>query len=118
VRSYPSVAITVEKGLLQVVPGFICFKLVAPSLQPGEVGPCLVHGTWFPSHLPLKGTGPYQTHLGRNWCPQYPGYRIPIVAPESSVERVARAVHLTRGRSGTHMLLRVLPQVSVVRLWS
>jgi hypothetical protein len=33
------------------------------------------------------------------------GYKTLIVAPESSVEQVAEAGHLTRGRISTHMLL-------------
>jgi hypothetical protein len=39
--------------------------------------------------------------------PRYSGYKTPTVAPEPSVERVARAVHSIRGRIGTHMILRV-----------
>jgi hypothetical protein len=66
-------AITVEKGLVQVVPEFSSFRLVAPSLQLGEVGPCLVQGTWFPSCLLLEGTGSCQTPLGHNRWPAVPG---------------------------------------------
>jgi hypothetical protein len=46
-----------------------------------------------------------------------PWYRTPTVAHKPSVERVAGAVHSMRGRIGIHMLLRVPPRDSVVRLW-
>jgi hypothetical protein len=46
-----------------------------------------------------------------------PRYKIPIVALEPFVERVVGAFHLTGGRIGTHMLLQVPPQDSVVRPW-
>jgi hypothetical protein len=44
-------------GLLQ---GLVLFRLVAPPLQPGVVGLYPVWGVWFPSHLPLEGTGRIQ----------------------------------------------------------
>jgi hypothetical protein len=34
----------------------VLFRLMAPPLQPGVVGPCLVWGAWFSSHLLLEGT--------------------------------------------------------------
>jgi hypothetical protein len=34
----------------------VLFRLVTPPLQPGVVGPYLVRGVWFPSHLILEGT--------------------------------------------------------------
>jgi hypothetical protein len=37
--------------------GLVLFRLVAPPLQPRVVGPYLVWGAWFPSRLPLEGTG-------------------------------------------------------------
>jgi hypothetical protein len=37
--------------------GLTLFRLVAPPLQLGVVGPYPVHGTWFPSHLSLEGNG-------------------------------------------------------------
>jgi hypothetical protein len=49
--------------------------------------------------------------------PQYLGYKTPIVAPKPSLERVTGVVHSTGRRIGTHMLLQVLPQDSVVRPW-
>jgi hypothetical protein len=49
--------------------------------------------------------------------PRYPRYKTPTVAPEPSIERVTRAVHLTEGRIGTHMLLWVPSRESVVRPW-
>jgi hypothetical protein len=33
------------------------FRLVAPPLQQGVVGPYMVWGVWFTSHLLLDGTG-------------------------------------------------------------
>jgi hypothetical protein len=36
--------------------GLIIFRLVAPPVHPGLVGPYLVLGAWFPSHLPLERT--------------------------------------------------------------
>jgi hypothetical protein len=38
----------------------ILFRLVAPPLQLGVVGPYRIRGTWFPSCLPLVGTGRIQ----------------------------------------------------------
>jgi hypothetical protein len=35
----------------------VLFKLEVPPPQLGVVGPYLVRGTWFRSHLPLEGTG-------------------------------------------------------------
>jgi hypothetical protein len=43
-----------KRGLLTRL---VLFKLVAPPLQPGLVGLYLVWGVWFPSRLPLEGTG-------------------------------------------------------------
>jgi hypothetical protein len=37
--------------------GLIRFKLVVPPLQSGVVGPYLVRGVWFTSHLLLVETG-------------------------------------------------------------
>jgi hypothetical protein len=62
---------------VQVVPGFSSFKLVAPFLQSGEVGPCLVRCTWFPSRLPLEGTRSYQIRLGHNRWPIVPEVQDP-----------------------------------------
>jgi hypothetical protein len=49
--------------------------------------------------------------------PRYLGYKTLIVTLEPSIERVAEAVHLTGGRIGTYMLLRVPSWDSVVRQW-
>jgi hypothetical protein len=40
--------------------GLALFRLVAPPLQLGVVGPHLVWGVWFPSRLLLEGTGRIQ----------------------------------------------------------
>jgi hypothetical protein len=86
---------------------FVLFRLVAPPLQPGVVGPYLVWGAWFPNLLPLGGT----CHVYIFWVvtsdPRYTGYKNLIVAPEPSVERVVGAVHLTGGKIGTHISLWV-----------
>jgi hypothetical protein len=37
--------------------GLVLSRLVAPLLPLGVVGQYPVRGTWFPSHLPLQGTG-------------------------------------------------------------
>jgi hypothetical protein len=42
-----------RRGLL---PGLVLFRLVAPPLQVGVVGPYPVWGVWFPSRLLLEGT--------------------------------------------------------------
>jgi hypothetical protein len=49
--------------------------------------------------------------------PRYLGYKIPIVASEPFIERVARVVHSMGGRIGTLMLLRVPLQDSDSRPW-
>jgi hypothetical protein len=50
---------------------------------------------------------------------RYLGYsRTLIVAPELVVQWLAEAFHSVGGRSGTHLLLRVPTQDSVVRPWS
>jgi hypothetical protein len=41
--------------------------------------------------------------------PRYLGYKTLIIAPEPSVERAARAIHLTGCRICTHIILRVKP---------
>jgi hypothetical protein len=46
--------------------------------------------------------------LGRNQCPQYPGYITVTIAPEPSVEVVVGASYSTVGRIGTHMVLWAL----------
>jgi hypothetical protein len=48
------------------MPEFSSFKLAAPPLQPGAVGPYPVRGTWFPNSLPLEGIGSYPDLLSRN----------------------------------------------------
>jgi hypothetical protein len=46
--------------------------------------------------------------------PRYPGHKTTTVAPEPSVEQVARAGHSMGGRIGTHMMLRLPPRDSEV----
>jgi hypothetical protein len=45
------------RGLLS---GLVLLRLVTPPLQAGVVGPYLVQGVWFLSHLLLEGTGRIQ----------------------------------------------------------
>jgi hypothetical protein len=49
--------------------------------------------------------------------PWYPGYQTLTVAPEPSVERVARAGHSTVGRIDSHMVPWALPWDSRARSW-
>jgi hypothetical protein len=42
-----------RRGLLS---GLVLFRLVAPPLQPGLVGPYPIRGVWFYSRLLLEGT--------------------------------------------------------------
>jgi hypothetical protein len=49
--------------------------------------------------------------------PRYPGYKTSIVASEPLVERVVGVVHSMVSRIGTHMLLRVSSQDSMVKTW-
>jgi hypothetical protein len=39
-----------------LLPCLVLFMLVAPPLQPGDVGPYLVWGAWFSNRLSLEGT--------------------------------------------------------------
>jgi hypothetical protein len=52
VRDYPDK----REDQYELFLSLILFRLVAPPLQPGVVGPYLIYGAWFPSHLPLEGT--------------------------------------------------------------
>jgi hypothetical protein len=44
----------------RLLPGLVLFRFVAPPLQTGVVGPYLVRGVWFLSHLLLERTGRIQ----------------------------------------------------------
>jgi hypothetical protein len=61
------------KDWCRLLLGLVLFRLVVPPLQLGVIGPYLVQGTWFPSHLPLEGTKSYSNCLGRNRRPAVPG---------------------------------------------
>jgi hypothetical protein len=43
-----------KKWWCRLPPNLVLFRLVAPPLQIEVVGPYLVCGVWFPSHLPLE----------------------------------------------------------------
>jgi hypothetical protein len=45
----------------RLLPGLDFFRLVAPPLLLGVVGPFLVRGARFPNHLPLEKTGRIQS---------------------------------------------------------
>jgi hypothetical protein len=45
---------------MDLFPRLVLFMLGAPPLQPRVVGPYPVWGVWFPSHLPLEGSGRIQ----------------------------------------------------------
>jgi hypothetical protein len=49
-----------EKRRCGLLPGLVIFKLVAPPLQLGVLGPYLVQGIWFPGPMLLEGTGHIQ----------------------------------------------------------
>jgi hypothetical protein len=95
--------------------GIGLFRLVGSPLQPGVVAPYLVQGAWFPSHLPLEGTGRIYSWVITG--DPVPRVQEPIVALEPSVKRVAMAIHSTGGRIGTYILLWVPLLDSVVRSW-
>jgi hypothetical protein len=46
--------------ILWIAPGISPFRLVTSLLQPGVLGLYPVRGVWFPSCLPLEGTGRIQ----------------------------------------------------------
>jgi hypothetical protein len=52
-----------EERWCVLFPDSFLFRLVAPPLQPGVVGPYPVWDVWFPSHLPLEGVDRIQ-----NFC--------------------------------------------------
>jgi hypothetical protein len=58
VKSCPPMTIINEgKRWSGLLPGLVLFRLVAPPLQLGVMGPYPIRGVWFPSHLLLEGTG-------------------------------------------------------------
>jgi hypothetical protein len=52
--------------------GLVLFRLVAPPLQPGVVGPYPVWDTWFPHHLS------YPEFLAITGDPRYPRVQYPV----------------------------------------
>jgi hypothetical protein len=64
----------------------------------------LIRGVWAPA-VCRRGKPIVSGILGRNQRPVVPGVMTPTVAPEPSVERVARASHSMEGRIGSHMVL-------------
>jgi hypothetical protein len=67
--------------------------------------PSLSMGCMVPQSFAAGGNRSYLKFWVVIGGPQYPGYITPRVAPEPSVERVARAGHSTVGGIGTHMVL-------------
>jgi hypothetical protein len=90
---------------------------VAPPLQPRVVGPYLIWGCMVSQPFAIGGNQSYPDFWPVTDDPWYPGYETLTVAPEHSVERVARAIQLIGDIIGTHMLLWVLPWDLVVRPW-
>jgi hypothetical protein len=80
---------------------------VAPPLQPGAAGPISGMGYLVPQPFSDGRNWSYQDFLVITSDLRYPGYKTPTVAPEPSIEWVARAVHSMGGRIGTHMLVQV-----------
>jgi hypothetical protein len=44
---------------VRIAPGSISFLVGGPYPLAKSGGPYLIQGIWFPSRLPLEGTGPY-----------------------------------------------------------
>jgi hypothetical protein len=81
---------------VRILSAQVPFRWMVPPLQLGDP----IRSMWFPSHLPLEGTGSYLDFLA---VIDDPWYKTLTVAPEPSVEQVPRAIHLMGGRIGTHM---------------
>jgi hypothetical protein len=73
---------------------------VIPLLQPGAVGPYLVWGTWFSTHLPLEGTWSYPD-LGFNWRPTVLVVQDPDSSPRA-FRRVGGWSHSLDGRQNRY----------------
>jgi hypothetical protein len=83
----------------------VLLKLVAPSLQPREVGLFPSTGCMVPQSF------------ATNQQAAVPGVNYNDNSPEPLVERVAGADHSTVGRIGTHMILWALLWDLAARLW-
>jgi hypothetical protein len=75
------------------VPRLVLFKLVASPLQPGVMGPSPDTGCMVPQSFATGGNRSYLEFWGITSGPWYPRYNTPTVAPEPSIEGVARAGH-------------------------
>jgi hypothetical protein len=102
--------------IAQIFLGLVLFMLVAPPLQPGVARSFPSMGYLVPQPFAARGNQLYLEFWAITGGPWYPVYITSIVAPEPSVEWVARADHSTVARTGTHMVLWALPWDSVVRL--
>jgi hypothetical protein len=103
--------------LCGLLPGLVLFRLVAHPLQPRVVGSFPGMRCMVPQSFATGWNQSYPKFWAVTSGPRYPEYITPIVAPEPSVERVARGGHSTVGGTGTHMVLWALPQNLAVRLW-
>jgi hypothetical protein len=86
---------------------------MALPLQPRVVRSFASMGYMVPQPFAAGGNQLYLEFWAVTDGPWYPGYITPIVAPEPSIEQVARVGHSTMRRTCTHM---VLWAVSVARL--
>jgi hypothetical protein len=105
--------------------------LVPLPLHPGVVGPFPGTGCLVPQPFAAGGNRLYLEFWAITGGPRYSGYITPTVAPEPSIERVARDSHSMMGRTGTHMglwaisldrystddIMKSHGSVRVVRMW-
>jgi hypothetical protein len=70
----------------------VLLKLVAPPLQPREVGLFPSAGCMVPQPFPTGGNRPYSEVLGHNQRPVVPGVNYTNSSPRDLFEQVARVV--------------------------
>jgi hypothetical protein len=77
----------------RLFPSLILFRLVAPPLQSGVVGPYVVWGTWFPNHLPPEGAGHIQIFWAVTGNSRYPRVQDPIMSKAIQHEETQHLPH-------------------------
>jgi hypothetical protein len=82
--------------------GLVLFRLVAPSLQLGVLGPSPSTGCMVSQPFAVRGNLSYPEFWAVTGVPRY---FTSTVALEPSIERVVGAGHSAVGRAGSHMLL-------------
>jgi hypothetical protein len=93
---------------VNLLSGLVHFRFVAHPLQPEVVEPFSSTDCMVPQSFAARENRSYPEFwavTGDSW---YPGYFTLIVAPEPSVEQVARVGHLTVGRTCSRMVLWAL----------